>query len=95
MYVETTTEGKVAAYPWVWVRGGRSREGTLRKALGVQAAQWDCRLEAGMVPVARIILKPQKNDLDASPLLNAIVAPLLELEKKQWRKVWEVATSGN
>lgn len=95
VFVETNTEGMVAAYPWVWVRGGRRKEDALRKILGVTTAQWDCNVQPGLVPIARIILGPQKNDQDASPLLNAIMAPLLVLKQKQWKKVWEVATSGN
>ncbi|MHB1566116.1 MAG: hypothetical protein ACYCXG_05295 [Acidiferrobacter sp.] len=93
VYVETAAEGKVAAYPWVWVRGGRRKEDALRKILGVTAAQWSCEFQSGTVPIARIVLGPQKSDRDASPLLDAIMAPLLALKKTQWNQVWKLATS--
>lgn len=93
VHVGTNAKGQMVATPWVWARGGRRREDSLRKILNLGTVNDGHEFFSGTVPIAHIILQPLESDLDASLLLKAIMVPLLAFKKQHWKKVWDLAQS--
>lgn len=92
VWLATTDDGKAKACPWIWVRGGRSREEQLRTLLGLSKHPENSEFssEPGSIPLAEITVAP-KNGLDSGDFINKIMEPLLKIPKNKWQKIWELS----
>lgn len=88
-----TIHQNLVAYPWVWLKGGRSQESKLKEIFGgnVQTAK-----ETGWSPGGirftgiPFLVSSDQTDIEADIFLEQIVSPFLSITDKQLNKLFDL-----